>query len=275
MRRGIMTKRWVRRGGMVVAVWVLMALVPAVSVLGADARRIMEASVEAGTLAGSEVISTMTIMDAQGRTRERRIAQVSRLFDDGRTEKRLLRFLAPADVRGTGFLIFDYRDDGEEMWLYLPSLRRTRRIVSGERSQSFMGSEFSYGDIAQPNLDEFDITLLGEETVDGIECWKIQLVPRDRRLAGEYGWSRRIAFIGRGDSVVRRSEFFDARDTLLKVFTASDIRGVEGAPGKNRPFSLRMENVRTGRVSMLAIEELRLSPDLPEDYFTLRYLERE
>ena len=127
------------------------------------AKQIVDKSYQATELAGSEVLSTMTIIDNRGRKRVRKIATVSKLYDNGETEKRLIRFLSPADVKGTGLLTFDYDNKDDDMWLFMPALRKTRRIVSTEKAKNFMGSEFTYADITPPILDDFSYDILGEE----------------------------------------------------------------------------------------------------------------
>ncbi|MCK5687795.1 outer membrane lipoprotein-sorting protein, partial [Myxococcota bacterium] len=104
---------------------------------------------------GSESIATLTIVNQRGQKRVRKIATVSKLFDDGKTEKRLIRFIAPADIKGTGLLTWDYEDKSDDMWLFMPALRKTRRIVASDKAKSFMGSEFSYSDITPPAIADF------------------------------------------------------------------------------------------------------------------------
>jgi hypothetical protein len=102
-----------------------------------------------------EAISTLRIYDARGRERVRQTSMASRLFESGSTEKRIIRFLSPAEVKGTGMLIYDYDDRNDDMWIYMPALRKTRRIISNEKRKSFMGSEFSNADMSAPNLEDF------------------------------------------------------------------------------------------------------------------------
>ena len=88
-----------------------------------SAREIVDKAFKVTKLAGSESISTMTIIDGKGRERVREIAAVTKLYDNGETEKRLIRFLAPADVKGTGLLTFDYEKKDDDMWLFMPAVR--------------------------------------------------------------------------------------------------------------------------------------------------------
>src|SRR6185295_9972515 len=115
-----------------------------------SAREIMDKVALTRKLDGSEAVVKMTIVGDKGQTRERKITMATKLYDGGKTEKRIYRFLSPADVAGTGVLVFDYEAQADDVWIYLPALRKTRRIVSSQKAQSFLGSEFSYGDLNVP-----------------------------------------------------------------------------------------------------------------------------
>jgi len=239
------------------------------------AYEIVEKSFDTVELAGTEATSTMTIFDGKGRQRVRQVAQVSKLYDDGDTEKKLIRFLSPADVKGTGFLSFDYEDKDDDMWLYMPALRKTRRIVSSEKSKSFMGSEFSYSDITPPTLSDFAFTLLREEDVNGIPCWKIEMTPNDDDIADENGFSKKITWIAKTDFVVRKSVYYDLDGELHKELTVHEIRELDPQNHKYRLIHLEMENKQNERRSVLKVNSIVFNPDVKDEYFTPRYLERE
>ena len=239
------------------------------------AYEIVEKSFDTVELAGTEATSTMTIFDGKGRQRVRQIAQVSKLYDDGDTEKKLIRFLSPADVKGTGFLSFDYEDKDDDMWLYMPALRKTRRIVSSEKSKSFMGSEFSYSDITPPTLSDFVFTLLGEEDVGDTWCWKIEMIPNDDDIADENGFSKKISWIAQKDFVVRKSVYYDLDEELHKELMVHEIRELDPQNHKYRLIHLEMENKQNGRKSILKIDQIIFNPNVKDDFFTTRYLERE
>src|SRR5580765_6349032 len=131
------------------------------------AREIMEKVTTTRKLDGSEAVVKMTVVDDKKQSRERDITMATKLYDGGKTEKRIYRFLSPADVQGTSVLVFDYETKADDVWIYLPALRKTRRIVSSQKSQSFMGSEFSYGDLNIPAIDDFDYTLVKQEPFGG------------------------------------------------------------------------------------------------------------
>lgn len=238
------------------------------------AKQIMDKAFDVTKLAGSEAVSTMTIIDSKGRERVREIAMVTKLFDNGETEKRLLRFLSPADVKGTGLLLFDYEQKDDDMWLFLPALRKTRRIVSTERAKSFMGSEFSYADMAPPILDEFTYKILSEKEVDSTLCWEIEMDPVNEDVADENGFSRRIAYIGKQDFVIRRAVYYDLDGELHKELSVLEIKEVDTVNHKYRPMHMVMVNKQDDRRSILRINQIQFNPDVKDDYFTTRYLER-
>jgi hypothetical protein len=164
-----------------------------------DAKEIIKKSREVAKIQGMEALSTLRIFDSKGRERVRETSMASRTFDNGRTEKRIIRFLSPAEVEGTGMLIFDNEDESDDMWIYMPALRKTRRIVSTEKSKSFMGSEFSNADMSAPTLDDYSYTLLGTEQVSGSDCWKIEKLPANDDVSDETGLQKRSCGSPRGN----------------------------------------------------------------------------
>jgi len=238
------------------------------------AKQIVDRSFKATKLAGSEMLSTMTIIDDKGRERVRKIASVTKLYDNGETEKRLIRFLSPADVKGTGLLTYDYEKRDDDMWLFMPALRKTRRIVSTEKAKNFMGSEFTYADITPPILDDFSYELLGEEGGEGTPCWKIEMVPVNDDVADENGFSKRITFIAQQDFVIRRAVYYDLDGELHKELTVEEVKEVDPVNHKYRPMRMLMVNRQNGRQSILNVDEIQFNPAVEDEFFTTRYLER-
>lgn len=238
------------------------------------AKQIVDRSFKATKLAGSEMLSTMTIIDDKGRERVRKIASITKLFDNGEIEKRLIRFLSPADVKGTGLLTFDYEKEDDDMWLFMPALRKTRRIVSTEKAKNFMGSEFTYADMTPPILDDFSYKILGEEAVEGMPCWTIEMIPVNDDVADENGFSKRISYIGKQDFVIRKAVYFDLDAELHKELTVEDVKEVDTTNHKYRPMHMLMVNKQNGRKSILNVDEIQFNPNVNDDFFTTRYLER-
>jgi len=236
---------------------------------------IQKKSIEAIRVAGVESVATLTIIDSKGRQRVRKLTQISKLYDNGQTEKKMIRFLSPADVKGTGFLIFYYREKDDDKWLYLPALRKTSRIVSSENAKSFMGSEFSYTDMTPPTVEDFTYNILGEEEIKGVLCWKIEITPKADDIADENGFSKKISYIGKQDYMIRKAVYFDLDEELHKEFTVYEIKELDTKNHKYRLTHMVMENKQNGRQSIMKVEKIQFTPKIKDEYFYIRYLERD
>ncbi len=238
------------------------------------AKQIVDRAFKATKIAGAEAVSTLTIIDSKGRERVREIAMVSKLYDDGKTEKRLIRFLSPADVKGTGLLTYDYEKEDDDMWLFMPALRKTRRIVSSEKAKNFMGSEFSYADMTPPTLDDFTYTILGKSEAEGVVCWEIEVIPVNDDVADENGFSKRVIHIAKDNFVIRKAVYFDLDGELHKELNVKEIREIDPKDHKYRYIHMVMSNKQNDRKSIMKVNEIQFNPNVKDDYFTTRYLER-
>ena len=217
-----------------------------------------------------EMTATLTIRDGKGNERMRQIANASRQFGD--VTKTLMKFLAPAEVKGTAMLIYDYEDRSDDMWIYLPALRKTRRIVSSEKGKSFMGSEFSNADMARPNLDQFEHKILGSATLAGKDCWKVESACLDEDIEDELGYSKQVAYIEKGSYLTRQVDYYDFDGELFKVMTLNDYQ--KQVNGKYFSFRMEMNNRQNGRSSVIAINRFQLGSKLAESYFSTANLEK-
>lgn len=239
-----------------------------------SAKEIFEKSIEVTRPAGTEAVSQMTIFDEKGRTRERRLYQLSKLTNNGNTEKKLIRFLSPADVKGTGFLTYDYKIKDDDKWLYMPALRKTRRIISSENAKSFMGSEFSYADMTPLKVDDFKFTNLGIENIKGVQCYKIEILPLDDEIADENGFTKKISFFDIKYHVLRKAVYYDLDGSLHKELMILKVTEVDPVNHKFRFSHMEMINVQNKRKSILTVDKIKLLPKVKDSYFTTRYLEK-
>ena len=239
-----------------------------------SARDIMQKVIDTRKLDGSEAKVTMSIINEKGEKRERQILMATKLYDGGQTEKRLYKFLEPADVKGTGVLIFDYDKKADDTWVFLPALRKTRRIVSSQRSQGFMGSEFSYGDLNIPSLDEFDYKLLKEESAGGEPCFVIEVTPKSKDIATAEGYSKKIYWVSTAKFAVVQGHYFDMDGKLLKVLTSSNIQLLDPKNKRYRAMHMEMLNKQNGRKSVFDSPKVTFAPDTKDEFFTTSYLER-
>jgi outer membrane lipoprotein-sorting protein len=237
--------------------------------------QIVQKAQDAIKVKGVQGVSILKIIDENGRERVRKIAQVTKNYEKEGVEKRLLRFMEPADIKGTGLLTFDYEAEEDDIWLYMPVLRKSRRIVSSEKSKSFMGSEFTYADMIPPTVDDFKFILLPEQKINDVLCYQIEWIPVDEDVADENGFSRRITFVGKKDFMIRKSLYYDIDDELHKELHVQNIKELDPVNHRYRAMNMEMINHQNGRRSVLENTKLEFNPDIKDDYFTLRYLERE
>lgn len=239
------------------------------------ALEIVNRSQEVLRVKGVQAVSVLRIIDEKGRERVRKIKQASKLVDNGETEKKLIRFIEPADVKGTGLLTFDYNSEDDDLWVYMPTLRKVRRIVSSEKAKSFFGSEFTYADMSPPSPDDFDFKILGEEKVNDVLCYKVEWKPKNDDVAEENGFSRRITFSGKDDFVVRKSIYYDLDGELERELIVHEVKELDTKNHTFRYMNLEAINRQNGRRSIFVNEKIEFKPDVDDSYFTTRYLERE
>jgi hypothetical protein len=239
-----------------------------------SARQIMEKVTVARKLDGSEAVVKMTAIDEKGQARERDITMATKLFDGGATEKRVYRFSSPPDVQGTSVLVFDYEAKPDDVWIYLPALRKTRRVVSSQRSQSFMGSEFSYGDLNIPALDDYEYKLTGEEAIAGEPCYVVDVAPKSKEIADSEGYSKKTYWVSKDKLAVLRGLFYDRDGKLLKELIARDFKLLDAKKKRYRPVHMEMVNRQNGRRSLFDSPKITFAPNTKDEYFTTGYLER-
>ena len=239
-----------------------------------DGRKIMEQMAENRKVAGSEAVVKMTLVNAGGKTNERSLSMATKVVDGGKTEKRIYRFLSPADVKGTGVLVFDYEDKADDVWIYMPAMRKTRRIVSSQRGQSFMGSEFTYGDFNTPAVGDYNYKVLGDEAVDGDASWKIEVTPKSKDIAEGEGYSKKIFWVSKKSHTIRKGVFYNMDGEAFKELSTKDVKLLDKAKKRYRAMRLEMVNKKNGRKSIFVTEKVSLNPNTKDEFFTQRYLER-
>lgn len=183
-------------------------------------------------------------------------------------ERSLIYFDSPRDIRGTGLLTYSYRDGDEEQWLYLPALRRTKRVAASGRSSPFMGSEFAYEDLAPMYPSQYEYSYVGEEEFEGAPCFVVERYPS----YGGTGYRRQRLWIDTEEYRVLRVDSWDLRDRLLKTLTLS---GYEQYLGRVwRPAEARMVNHRTDQGTRLRWYDYQFQTGLTESDFSRAALGR-
>ncbi len=234
-----------------------------------DADQVLNKSREL-TLTGSlSATVTLAIKEKNGSSRNRTISMVSKSFPGG-TEKRIVKFLEPADVRGIAMLFFDNKTSPNDMWIYLPALKKTRRIVSTDKGKSFMSSEFSNADMASPVQSDFTNRHVNGSGTNN--QWIIESVPVNAEKGDEYGYSRKITYMSMDKYQVQKMEFYNFDNELFKIIEVKSIQQLPG--GKYVIRDMLANNVLTGRKSELTFTNITENPRIDDSAFTVQNLER-
>lgn len=241
-----------------------------INLLAQDARDIADKALSAIEFESMEMTSKLSIFDNRGNVRERQVIVATKKF--GEIVKTLIKFISPADVRGTAMLIHDYKTDADDMWIYLPSLRKTRRIVSTEKGKNFMGSEFTNADMSKPNMDDFVYKLLGSEEVNGKMSWKIETACKDKNITVENGFSKKISYIDKNSYLTYKVEYFDPAGAMHKVMLISNYK--KQSNGRHFAFDMEIKNLQNERKSQMVVEKFQLGSKLNEDSFSVSNLDK-
>lgn len=216
-----------------------------------------------------DATARLTIIVGNGRDEERRRSVRWRSIEPrGGGERTLVVFEEPRDVRGTALLTVTRPGAEDEQWLYLPAMNRVKRIASHSRSGSFMGTEFSYEDIALPDVGRYRHRWIGEDSLEGVAAWRVERLALDP--ASQYG--RQVVWIDRDHHRLLRIDFFDRNDQPLKTLRFVGYR----LYGERywRPDELRMVNHRTGATTVIEWRDYRFRMGLAERDFDPAVLAR-
>ena len=186
----------------------------------------------------------------------------------GDGDKSLFVFDQPRDVQGTALLTHAHINTQDDQWLYLPALKRVKRISASTRSGSFMGSEFSYEDMSPSEVDEYTYKFLREESCGELTCTVIQQVPLDRKS----GYSRKVVWQDAGELRTWKMELYDRRGSHLKTLTFANYR--QYLERYWRAGEQTMENHLTGASTMLHWSDFRFQTNLDDREFTQTALRR-
>jgi outer membrane lipoprotein-sorting protein len=252
----------------------LLLLIPLAAQAQMSARQIMEAVDDRDD--GDNRISDMqmVLIDKSGHERVREIRSFDK--DQGEDKQRIMFFLSPADVENTGFLTYDYDDysKDDDQWLYLPALKKTKRIATSDKSGSFMGSDFNYSDMTRRNLDAYEFKILKEDEVRGHKVWLIEAVPTSKEQIKETGYEKSVAFVRQDNFVVVRAVHWVENSNRLKYL---DVKELEQIDGIWTILEMDMTTKRGKSIehkTILRFNNVRYNQELSQDMFSIRRLEQ-
>ena len=215
----------------------------------------------------------MVLIDKRGNERIRTMRSSRKEKGDDRMT--LLFFISPADVKNTGFLSYDYidADRDDDQWLYLPALKKTKRIAGGDKSGSFMGSDFTYSDMSKPALDRYTYTLMKETDINGVPVWQVEAIPNEKEVK-ETGYTRSIHFVRKDNAVLVRSVAFLKKGKRLKYMSVENLEQIDDVWVATEITMITKKGKQSLHKTILRISDIEFNQPLDEQDFTVRRLEK-
>ena len=230
-----------------------------------DARTIMEESQRRSEARFYRYDGLLQSFDAKNKMTDKRWT-FDRVGSNGRS-KAVLRFTAPAEVNGVALLIHNHTDRASDQWMWTPALQRDRRIALQDRSTRFFGTDFSFEDLEERDVDQYNYEMLGSEVIEGADSWKIETTPKKSRSSH---YTRSIAWIRKDNYLqVRLDNFVD--DEVVKRLTSSNLESIQGIWTARL---LEMADLRRRTRTRLTLKEVSYNTPMNDQAFTLQAIRR-
>jgi len=234
-------------------------------------RQIMDKQKELHEAKDEEYRQDMLIIDKHGNTRKRDVINYLLKKSDG-LNKFVIIFLAPADVRKTGLLTWEQKDRDDDQWLYLPALRKAKRIASSGKKNKFMGTDFAYEDLKPENLDAHTYNLLRSEKIAGQDYYVVEALPATKKEKRESGYSKRIFWVRKEIFFTIKKEFYNKQKQLAKISVEEDLKKVSGTMYRSKKVT--MTDLKAKHKTVLITTSRKINKGVPERKFTLRELKK-
>tara|TARA_A100001011_G_C14264043_1_gene823873 strand:+ start:261 stop:1058 length:798 start_codon:yes stop_codon:yes gene_type:complete len=219
--------------------------------------------------------ATMTLIDKKDRKRIRKLKLFSKEFAD--VDKTITFFLSPADVKDTSFLSYDWKNDSKEddSWLYLPAMQRVNRTAAGDKSNSWMGSDFTFSDVEGIELNEYTYKMLAEsDPVDGHDCWKIEAVPISKAIIKKTGYLKSVNWIRKDAFLVVRGINYVKKGKKIKYFSTKNVKKIDGIWTIGTIQMVTTKNKKVQHSSVFNLDEVSYNNPVEDKMFEVETMQR-
>ena len=218
---------------------------------------------------GFKSSSSTLIMTLINQSGEQTVRQMrGKTLEKSGGDKSLIEFISPADVKGTKLLTYEHIGGDDDQWLYLPALKRVKRIASSNKSGSFMGSEFSYEDIGNQHYNKFTYgNKIEDVDLNGVECYKGERYPKDKNS----GYTKQVSWVSKDKFLLLRVDYYDRKSELLKTAIFSDYKQIDGVW---RVGKIEMKNYQNDKSTVLIWKEDKIKVGLTAKEFNKRVLKK-
>jgi outer membrane lipoprotein-sorting protein len=236
------------------------------TLLQQDPRQIVEEAQKRTTAQSQRYEGTLQVIDARNKITEKRW-EYDRIGSHG-SSKAVLRFTAPAEVKGVALLVLNHPDRSSDQWMWTPAINRERRIALQDRSTRFFGTDFSFEDLEERDTNQFDYKLLGEESFDGAACWKLQSTPKESKVSQ---YTHSYLWIRKDNYALAQIENY-SKSQLVRRAHYTDMRNDQGIWTAHQ---IDMHDLKRNSHTILKIEKLQYNTPMRDEAFTLQALRRE
>ena len=231
-----------------------------------SARQIVDEAQKRTDVKSQRYEGLLQVFDAKGKISDKRWT-MARLGAHG-DSKAVLRFTVPAEVKGVAMLIVNHPDRASDQWMWTPAIERDRRIALQDRSTRFFGTDFSFEDLEERDVNQYEYALAGDETIEGVACWKITSTPRQSKSSQ---YTQSIVWIRKDNYAFARIENY-VKDQVVRRLNYTSIQNVQGIWTAKQ---LEMTDVRRGSRTRLTLEKLEYNVPLKDEDFTLQAIRRQ
>jgi hypothetical protein len=243
----------------------LLAIAAPLVASAQDARQIMTEVQKRSTSQSQRYEGSLQVIDATSKVADKKWIY-ERLGSHGKS-RTVIRFTAPPDVRGVALLIQNHPDRASDQWMWTPAINRERRIAVQDRRTRFFGTDFTFEDLEERDVDHYDYTLAGEETLDGEACWRIESTPKAGRRSQ---YTRSTLWIRKANHTYARIDNFSGGMLIRRI----DYRDVQQMQGIWTARTIEVHDRARNSRTVLKLESLNYNVPLREDQFTLEALRR-
>ena len=231
-----------------------------------EARQIVEEAQHRTDAMSQRYEGLLQVFDGKGKIADKRWT-FERLGAHGHSRS-VLRFTVPAEVKGVALLVWNHSDRASDQWMWTPAIERERRIALQDRSTRFFGTDFSFEDLEERDVDQYNYTLRGDETVGGSLCWRVESTPKEAKSSQ---YTRSMVWIRKDNYAFARIENF-VKYQAVRQLNYTDIQNVQGIWTARQ---LEMTDLRRGSRTRLTLDKLQYNVPLKEEDFTLQAVRRQ
>lgn len=236
---------------------------------------IMQKNHAVNKMVDSAADATITLTNEAGQERTRKTFTVTKLQANGEDNMRMTRIEAPADVKGTVTLAIEHSVGDDDIWVYLPALKKVRRLISSNKKDSFIGTDFSYGDVIGHKVAEWNYKMLPEESIDGAQCYVIEATPSSDEVRNNSGYSKRLIWMQKDNFFAIKSDLWDEAGEPVKAFHMTNLRELDPERHKWDAMVLEAKNLQTGHRTVIKFGDYKANQNVGDEYFTTRHMEQE